>query len=62
MVTTTVDEIELAIKIGDNSKSLSVAGKTKEETRHNLLKLFTGKDDKTPAPHYPFQPWQPKPV
>lgn len=46
MDTLSLNEVKLAVKIGDHSKSLSVVGKTTEETRQNLFKLFSTKNDK----------------
>ncbi len=44
MTALTVEEVELAVKIGDNSQSMRVVGKTKTDTKNNILKLFASND------------------
>ena len=41
---TIIEEVELAVKIGDNSQSVRVVGKTKTDTKNNILRLFASND------------------
>ena len=44
MTTLTIGEVELAVKIGDNSQSVRVVGKTKKDTKNNILRLFASNE------------------
>lgn len=46
-----LSDVELAVHIGDRGNHISVVGSNHDETKGNLLKLFTKKNDRKKTDH-----------